>query len=214
MHAFNTIDEALHDIAAGKMVIVVDNEDRENEGDLVMAAELVTPEAINFMTKYGRGLICVSITKEVADKLALPPMVEKNTAPFQTAFTVSVDAKNGITTGISAYDRALTIKCLTQQNALYDMFVRPGHVFPLIAQEGGVLTREGHTEASMDLAALVDLAPSGVICEILHEDGTMARRPYLYKFAHTHGLKIVSISDLVRYKKKLPLQPRALLPHQ
>ncbi len=204
MCALNTIEEALPDIAAGKMIIVVDNEDRENEGDLVMAAELVTREAINFMTKYGRGLICVSITREVAEKLTLSPMVEHNSAPFQTAFTISVDAKNGITTGISAYDRALTIKCLTQQDATCDMFVRPGHVFPLIAQEGGVFNREGHTEASMDLASLADLAPSGVICEILHEDGTMARLPYLYAFAQEHNLKIVSIRDLIRHKKKLP----------
>lgn len=198
-----TIQEALHDIAAGKMIIVIDNENRENEGDLIMAAEKITPEAINFMTKHGRGLICVSITKELAQKLHLAPMVQHNSAPFQTAFTISIDVKDGATTGISAFDRALTIQTLLRPDATYDMFVAPGHIFPLIAQDGGVLQREGHTEASVDLATLAGLHPSGVICEILHEDGSMARLPDLWLFAKKHNLNIVSIQDLVRYKRSL-----------
>jgi len=197
---FATVEEAIKEIREGRMVILVDDEDRENEGDLTMAAEKVTPEHINFMAKYGRGLICVSMTEERAQKLNLPPMVQDNTSPFRTAFTVSVDAKRGITTGISAYDRAVTIQTLVDERTTPQDLVKPGHIFPLIAKPGGVLARTGQTEGSVDLARLAGLKPMGVICEIMKEDGTMARRPDLEIFAQEHGLKIVTIADLIRYR--------------
>ena len=199
---FNSIEEALEDIKKGKMVIVVDDPDRENEGDLVMAAEKITPEAINFMAKEGRGLICLSLTKERLDELDIPLMTNNNTDPKGTAFCLSIDAhpKFGTTTGISAYDRAITIKLAVSPDAKPSDFVRPGHVFPLMARPGGVLERTGHTEASVDLAKLAGLYPSGVICEIMKEDGTMARLPDLIKFAQKHNLKIITIADLVQYR--------------
>ncbi|MGO0121757.1 bifunctional 3,4-dihydroxy-2-butanone-4-phosphate synthase/GTP cyclohydrolase II [Desulfothermobacter acidiphilus] len=201
MAQFNTIEEAIADIRAGKMVIVVDDEDRENEGDLVMAAEKVTPEAINFMATYGRGLICAPLTEERADELDLPPMVPHNTDPHGTAFTVSVDAK-GVTTGISAHERAYTVRKLIDPNTTPHDFRRPGHVFPLRAKKGGVLRRAGHTEAAVDLARLAGLYPAGVLCEIMKDDGTMARVPELMEFARLHGLKIITIADLIGYRRR------------
>lgn len=195
-----TIEEAIEDIRNGKMVILVDDEDRENEGDLTIAAEKVTPQAINFMAKYGRGLICLAITEEKAQQLDLKPMVANNTAPFQTNFTVSIDARDGITTGISAWDRAWTIKTAVRDDAKPEDFVRPGHIFPLIARKGGVLVRAGQTEGSVDLARLAGLKPAAVICEIMKDDGTMARLPDLIEFAREHGLKIVTIADLIQYR--------------
>ena len=177
------IEEALEDIRQGKMVILVDDEDRENEGDLTMAAEKVTPEAINFMAKYGRGLICLSLTEERLNELRLPMMVSENTSRFQTAFTVSVDARKGVTTGISAADRATTILTAVDDNTQPEDLVSPGHIFPLRAREGGVLVRTGQTEGSVDLARLAGLKPAGVICEIMKDDGTMARMPDLQIFA-------------------------------
>ena len=201
---FNTIEEAIEAIRNGEMIIVVDDEDRENEGDLVMAAEKVTPEKVNFMAKYGRGLICLAATRERLEQLKIPPMVpeNENTSAFGTAFTVSIDARDGITTGISAYDRALTIKKFTDPNAKPEDFVRPGHVFPIQAREGGVLRRAGHTEAAVDLAKLAGLFPAGVICEIMKDDGTMARLPDLMEFARKHGLKIITIADLIEYRRR------------
>jgi 3,4-dihydroxy 2-butanone 4-phosphate synthase/GTP cyclohydrolase II len=196
----NQIEEALDDIRQGKMVILVDDEDRENEGDLTMAAERVTPEAINFMAKYGRGLICLSLTEERLNELRLPMMVFDNTSRFQTAFTVSVDARKGVTTGISAADRATTILTAIADNAQADDLVSPGHIFPLKAQPGGVLVRTGQTEGSVDLSRLAGLKPAGVICEIMNEDGTMARMPDLEIFSQKHGLKIVTIADLIKYR--------------
>lgn len=196
------IEEVIEDVRAGKMVIIVDDEDRENEGDLMIAAEKVTPEAINFMARNACGLICLSITQEMARKLDLPLMVRDNTSPYQTAFTVSIEAKEGITTGISAYDRARTIKVAIDDRTKPEDLARPGHVFPLIAREGGVLVRVGHTEASVDLARLAGLKPAGVICEIMKEDGTMARLPDLEVFAEKHGLKIVTIADIIKYRMK------------
>lgn len=198
---FNSIGEALEDIRNGKMVIVVDDEDRENEGDLVMAAEKVTPEAINFMAKYGRGLICVPMTAQRLKELDIPQMVNNNTEHQRTAFTVSVDAK-AVTTGISAHERALTIKTLVDPDAKSEDIIKPGHIFPLQAKEGGVLIRAGHTEAAVDLARLAGLYPAGVICEIMNEDGTMARLPQLYEFAKKHGLKLITIADLITYRRK------------
>ncbi|MBI3988405.1 MAG: 3,4-dihydroxy-2-butanone-4-phosphate synthase [candidate division NC10 bacterium] len=197
---FNTIEEALQEIRAGRMVIVVDDEDRENEGDLTMAAERVTPEAINFMTKEGRGLICIPLTGERLDQLRLPLMVQENTAPYETAFCVSVDAKHGTTTGISVPDRAQTIRALVDPAARPEDFTSPGHVFPLRAREGGVLTRAGQTEAAVDLARLAGLVPGGVICEILNPDGTMARVPELQTFAQAQGVKLITIKDLIEYR--------------
>ncbi len=194
------IEEALKDIKEGKMVILVDDEDRENEGDLCMAAELVTPEAINFMARYARGLICLTLTEEKADSLGLEPMVRDNTSMYRTAFTVSIDARDGTTTGISAYDRALTILKATEDDARPEDFVRPGHIFPLRAQNGGVLVRAGQTEGSVDLARLAGCRPAGVICEIMREDGTMARMPDLEVFAREHGLRIVTIADIIEYR--------------
>jgi len=201
---FNTIEEALEDIAQGKMVIVVDDPDRENEGDLVMAAEKVTPEAINFMAKYGRGLICLTLTPQRCDELDLYPMAIRNTDPKGTYFCVSIDAhpRFGTTTGISAFDRAITIKLAISPEAKPTDFIRPGHVFPLKAKPGGVLERAGHTEASVDLARLAGLYPAGVICEIMKDDGTMARLPDLMEFAKSFNLKIITIADLIRYRLK------------
>jgi 3,4-dihydroxy 2-butanone 4-phosphate synthase/GTP cyclohydrolase II len=199
---FNTIEEALEDIKAGKMVILIDDEDRENEGDLTIAAEKVTPEAINFMAKYGRGLICLSLTPERVDELKLPLMADMNTSRFGTAFTVSIEARRGVTTGISAADRAKTIKTAIHPKTKPEDLARPGHVFPLRAQPGGVLQRAGQTEGSVDLARLAGLYPAGVICEIMNDDGTMARVPQLAKFARKHGLKMITIKDLIRYRMK------------
>ncbi len=200
----SSIEEAIEDIRQGKIIIVVDDPDRENEGDFVMAAEKVTPEAINFMSKYGRGLICVPITKKRAEELHLSPMFPNNTALHQTAFTVSVDAnqKFGVTTGISAKDRATTIKVLIDPKTKPEDLAKPGHVFPLIARDGGVLERAGHTEAAVDLARLAGLYPAGVICEIMNEDGSMARLPELEKIAKKFNLKIITIEDLIRYRRK------------
>lgn len=197
-----TIEEAIEDIRQGKMVILVDDEDRENEGDLTMAAELVTPEAINFMAKYGRGLICLTLTPEKCDALGLKPMVRDNSSPFETAFTVSIEARHGVTTGISAADRAHTILTAVAPNASAGDLVSPGHIFPLRARSGGVLVRTGQTEGSVDLARLAGLTPSGVICEIMNDDGTMARMPELRTFAKKHGLKICTVADLVAYRLK------------
>lgn len=194
------VKEAIEDIRNGKMVILVDDEDRENEGDLVMAAELVTPEAINFMAKYGRGLICLTLTEEKADQLQLPLMVRENSSPFGTAFTVSIEARRGVTTGISAHDRAITIRTAIADEARPEDLVRPGHVFPLRARKGGVLVRVGQTEGSVDLAKLARLKPAGVICEIMNEDGNMARMPDLERFSEEHNLKIITIADLVEYR--------------
>ena len=194
------IEEALDDIRQGKMVILVDDEDRENEGDLTMAAEKVTPDAINFMAKYGRGLICLSLTEERLNELRLPMMVADNTSRFQTAFTVSIDARKGVTTGISAADRAQTILTCIDENTKPDDLVSPGHIFPLRARKGGVLVRTGQTEGSVDLARVAGLQAAGVICEIMNDDGTMARMPDLQVFAKTHSLKIVTIADLIKYR--------------
>jgi 3,4-dihydroxy 2-butanone 4-phosphate synthase/GTP cyclohydrolase II len=194
------IEDALEDIRAGKMVILVDDEDRENEGDLTIAADHVSPDAINFMVRYGRGLVCLSMTEERARQLQLPPMVHDNSSPFGTAFTVSIEARRGVTTGISAYDRSTTVRTAIAENARPEDLVRPGHVFPVVARKGGVLVRTGQTEGSVDLARLAGCTPAGVICEIMKEDGTMARMPDLRSFAAEHGLKIVSIQDLVEYR--------------
>jgi len=199
---FNTIEEAIEDIRRGRMVILIDDEDRENEGDLTIAAEKVTPEAINFMAKYGRGLICLSLTPERVEELRLPMMADMNTSRFGTAFTVSIEAKRGVTTGISAADRATTIKTAIDPKTKPEDLARPGHVFPLRAQPGGVLQRAGQTEGSVDLARLAGLYPAGVICEIMNDDGTMARVPQLAKFARKHGLKMVTIKDLIQYRMK------------
>lgn len=195
-----TIPEALEDIRQGKMVILVDDEDRENEGDLCMAAEKTTPEAINFMAKYGRGLICLSLTPEWIDRLQLPMMVQRNKSRFETAFTVSVEARYGVTTGISAADRAHTILTAIRDDVRPDDLVSPGHVFPLRARKGGVLVRTGQTEGSVDLARLAGLKSAGVICEVMKDDGTMARMPDLEKFADEHGLKIVTVADIINYR--------------
>ncbi len=197
---FHTISEALVDFQAGHCVILVDDEDRENEGDVVMAAELVTPEDINFMAKYGRGLICLALTPERVEELKLPPQTQENTATFGTAFTVSIDAAKNITTGISAADRATTIKLAVAPDAKPSDFARPGHVFPLKAHKGGVLRRAGQTEGSVDLARLGGLFPAAVICEIMNDDGTMARVPHLLEFAKKHHLKIITVKDLIQYR--------------
>ncbi len=196
----STVEEALDDIRQGKMVILVDDEDRENEGDLTMAAEKVTAGAINFMAKYGRGLICLSLTEDRLNELRLPMMVSDNTSRFQTAFTVSIDARKGVTTGISASDRATTILTAIDDGVTPEEIVSPGHIFPLRARKGGVLVRTGQTEGSVDLARLAGLKPAGVICEIMNEDGTMSRMPDLQIFAERHGLKIVTIAELIKYR--------------
>ena len=201
MYKFNSVEEAIKDIKDGKIVIVVDNPNRENEGDLLMAADKVTGEAINFMAKYGRGLICMPMEKKRLNELKIGKMVEKNTDNHETAFTVSIDHVD-TTTGISAFERALTIQKVLDNNCKAEDFRRPGHVFPLIAKEGGVLKRCGHTEASVDLAKLAGLRPAGVICEIMNDDGTMARTPELMEFAKVHNLKIITIEDLVAYRRE------------
>jgi 3,4-dihydroxy 2-butanone 4-phosphate synthase/GTP cyclohydrolase II len=202
------IEAAIEDIRQGKMVILVDDEDRENEGDLAMAAEMVTPEAINFMAKEGRGLICLSLTEERADYLELPLMVRENTSSFGTAFTVSIEARRGVSTGISAADRAQTILVAIADETTAMDLARPGHVFPLRAKKGGVLVRAGQTEGSVDLARLAGLKPAGVICEIMNDDGTMARLPQLQAFARKHDLKVVTIADLVAYRMRKELLVR------
>ncbi|RFU67918.1 bifunctional 3,4-dihydroxy-2-butanone-4-phosphate synthase/GTP cyclohydrolase II [Peribacillus saganii] len=198
---FNTINEALEDLKNGKVIIVVDDEDRENEGDFLALAEKTTPEVINFMVTHGRGLVCTTITEELAAKLNLMPMVEQNTEHMGTAFTVSIDHKN-TTTGISAAERSLTIMELLNKNSVPSDFKRPGHIFPIVAKEGGVLRRAGHTEAGVDLAKLCDATPAAAICEIMNEDGTMARVPDLKLIAEKHGLKMITIADLIRYRHK------------
>ncbi|WP_195946080.1 bifunctional 3,4-dihydroxy-2-butanone-4-phosphate synthase/GTP cyclohydrolase II [Paraclostridium bifermentans] len=200
MYKFNKIEEAIEDIREGKIVVVIDDEDRENEGDLLMAAEKVTPEDINFMATYGKGLICMPITEEYLKKLNIPQMVKDNTDNHETAFTVSIDHVD-TTTGISAYERALTIQKVLEKEAVANDFRRPGHVFPLKAKTGGVLIRNGHTEAAVDLAKLAGLKPGGVICEIMSKDGTMARTDELIEFSKIHNLKIITIKDLVEYRK-------------
>ncbi len=200
--SIRAVEQAVDDIRQGKMVIVVDDETRENEGDLIMAAEKITPEAVNFISREGRGLICVPMTGERLDALDLHPMVGKNTSKMGTAFAVSVDAVKGTTTGISAHDRAATIATLVDEETIADDLARPGHIFPLRARDGGVLRRAGHTEASVDLARLAGLAPVGVLCEILSEDGTMARLPELQKMAGRFGLNIVSVRALIEYRER------------
>ena len=196
------IENVIEDVRAGKMVIIVDDEDRENEGDVMIASEKVTPEAINFMARFACGLICLSLSEDRVKELDLPLMVHENTSPYNTAFTVSIEAKEGVTTGISAYDRAKTVLTAIDEKTKPEDLARPGHIFPLMARNGGVLVRVGHTEASMDLARLAGLKPSGVICEVMKEDGSMARLPDLEVFAERHGLKIASIADLIKYKMR------------
>jgi 3,4-dihydroxy 2-butanone 4-phosphate synthase / GTP cyclohydrolase II len=197
---FIDVPGALDEIRAGRMIIVVDDEDRENEGDLTMAAEFVTPEAINFMATHGRGLICMTLTEERADHLRLFPMSRQNTSRFGTAFTETIEAREGVTTGISAYDRAHTIRTAIDPKSSYADLARPGHIFPLRARNGGVLVRGGQTEASVDLARMAGLNPSGVICEVMKEDGTMARVPDLIPFCKQHGLRIISVAAMIRYR--------------
>src|SRR4051812_6840491 len=200
--AISPIADIVSAIRAGEIVILVDDEDRENEGDLVFAAEFVTPEKVNFLAKHGRGLVCMAITESHALRLGLKPMVEQNRSRHGTNFTVSIEAAEGIASGISAHDRALTIKVACAENATQEDIVQPGHVFPLIAQPGGVLVRAGHTEACCDLARLAGLAPAAVLCEIMRDDGSMARLPDLVDFAGTHGLKIGTIADLIEYRSR------------
>ncbi len=199
---FSSIDSAVDDIKIGKPIIVIDSEDRENEGDLVVASELVTPDTINFMAKEGRGLICVSITSERSKELDLEPMDRRNSSLHETNFTISVDAKQNTTTGISAFDRSKTILALINDGTQSSDLARPGHIFPIVGKDGGVLRRAGHTEASIDLAMMAGLRPSGVICEIMADDGTMARGDELQKFSEKHNLKIISISDLIRHLRR------------
>ncbi|MDO1508893.1 MULTISPECIES: bifunctional 3,4-dihydroxy-2-butanone-4-phosphate synthase/GTP cyclohydrolase II [unclassified Neisseria] len=202
MSHISPISEILADIKAGKMVIITDAEDRENEGDLLMAAQFVTPEAVNFMIKYARGLVCLPMNETMVEKLGLPMMTQKNGAQYGTNFTVSIEAAHGISTGISAADRALTIQTAVSPNAKPEDIVQPGHIFPLRAQKGGVLVRAGHTEAGVDLAQMCGLIPAAVICEIINDDGTMARMPELLKFAEEHNLKIGTITDLIEYRSR------------
>jgi 3,4-dihydroxy 2-butanone 4-phosphate synthase/GTP cyclohydrolase II len=200
--SFSPIEDIIADAKAGRMFILMDDEDRENEGDLIIPAEKATPEAINFMAKHGRGLICLAMTKERIDKLGLPLMAQGNGTRHQTAFTVSIEAREGVTTGISAADRAQTIKvAIDPQKNAHDI-TSPGHIFPLVARDGGVLVRAGHTEASVDIARLAGLNPAGVICEVMNDDGTMARLPDLMQFAKTHNLKIATIADLIAYRRR------------
>ncbi|GAB3098264.1 3,4-dihydroxy-2-butanone-4-phosphate synthase [Lysobacter terrae] len=198
--SFSPIPELLEEIRAGRMVVIVDDEDRENEGDLIMAAELVRPQDINFMVTHARGLVCLSLTRERCRQLGLPPMVRDNTSPHHTNFTVSIEAAEGVTTGISAYDRAHTVRTAVRPDASAADLSQPGHIFPLMAQPGGVLNRAGHTEAASDLALMAGMEPAGVLVEILNPDGSMARRPELEAFAREHGLKMGSIEDLIRYR--------------
>jgi 3,4-dihydroxy 2-butanone 4-phosphate synthase / GTP cyclohydrolase II len=202
MTGISPIQEILEDFRQGRMVILVDEEDRENEGDLVLAADFVTPEAINFMAKHGRGLICLTLTGERCRQLGLDMMVSRNMTPHGTAFTVSIEAADGVTTGISAQDRARTVQAAVARDAKPADIIQPGHIFPLRAQEGGVLKRAGHTEAGCDLARMAGLMPASVICEILKDDGTMARLPDLIEFAEGHGLKIGTIADLIHYRSR------------
>jgi 3,4-dihydroxy 2-butanone 4-phosphate synthase/GTP cyclohydrolase II len=195
-----TVEEALQDLKDGKMIILVDDEDRENEGDLTMAAEFITPDAINFMAKYGRGLVCLALAPDIADRLDLQPMVRDNTSKFGTGFTVSIEAKKGVTTGISAADRAVTIRTAIAPDSRAVDLARPGHVFPIRAKQGGVLVRTGQTEGSVDLCRMAGLRPGAVICEVMNDDGTMARMPQLEVFAVTHGLKICTIADIIAYR--------------
>ncbi len=197
---FCDVPTALDEIRAGRMIVVVDDEDRENEGDLTMAAEKITPEAINFMAKFGRGLVCLAMTEERLDYLRLGPMTAENTSQYGTAFTESIDARQGVTTGISAYDRSHTIKIAIDPSSRPSDLVRPGHTFPLRARKGGVLVRAGQTEASVDLARLAGLIPSGVICEIMKDDGTMARVPDLIEFCKEHDMKMLTVAELIRYR--------------
>jgi 3,4-dihydroxy 2-butanone 4-phosphate synthase/GTP cyclohydrolase II len=202
MSKFNTVSEAIEDIKLGKMIVVVDDEDRENEGDLLMAAEKVTPEAINFMAKYARGLICMPVNRERLKELEITQMVPQNTESHKTAFTVSIDGIE-TTTGISAYERAATVLRVLKPDTKPSDLRRPGHIFPLEAKNGGVLERNGHTEAAVDLARLAGLYPAGVICEIMNEDGTMARVPDLMEFAKVHDLKIITVADLIKYRESI-----------
>jgi 3,4-dihydroxy 2-butanone 4-phosphate synthase/GTP cyclohydrolase II len=197
---FDSIEAAIEDFRAGKLVVIVDDEDRENEGDLALAADAVTPELINFMAVHGRGLICLALAPEICDRLGLPLMSRNNTSNFGTAFTESIDARYGVTTGISAADRALTIQVCMKEDTRPEDLARPGHVFPLRAQAGGVLVRAGQTEAAVDLARLAGRKPGGIICEIMNEDGTMARVPELIEYCRRHGLKLISVADLIRYR--------------
>jgi 3,4-dihydroxy 2-butanone 4-phosphate synthase/GTP cyclohydrolase II len=199
---FSTIEEAIEDIRSGRMVVVCDEEDRENEGDLTLGAQFATPEAINFMAKEGRGLICLALEPERCDELGLDLMAAKNESPFQTAFTVSIEAREGVTTGISAHDRARTIQVAIDPRSTPRDVVQPGHIFPLKAKSGGVLERAGQTEAAVDLARLAGVTPAGVICEIMNDDGTMARVPDLVKFCARHGLKMVTVTDLIEYRRR------------
>ncbi|HEY2561832.1 MAG TPA: 3,4-dihydroxy-2-butanone-4-phosphate synthase, partial [Caldimonas sp.] len=200
--AIAPIPELVADLAAGRMVILVDEEDRENEGDLVLAADHVTPEAINFMARHARGLICLTLTRERCERLQLPPMTARNGAQHGTAFTVSIEAATGVTTGISAADRARTVQAAVRREAKPGDLVQPGHIFPLLAQDGGVLMRAGHTEAGCDLAAMAGLTPAAVICEVMNDDGTMARLPDLVAFAEHHGLKIGTIASLIEHRSR------------
>ncbi len=200
--SFASISQALEEIRAGRMVVVVDDEDRENEGDLTMAAEFVTAECVNFMAVHGRGLICLALTEERAQRLQLHPMARENQSRFGTAFTVSIEARHGVTTGISAADRARTITVAIEPEARPEDLVSPGHIFPLVAREGGVLERAGQTEAAVDLARLAGLTPAGVICEIMNDDGTMARVPDLMGYCERHGLMMVTVADLIRYRRR------------
>ena len=197
---FADVPTAIEEVRAGRMIIVVDDEDRENEGDLTLAAEKVTPEAINFMAKFGRGLVCLAMTEERLDALRIGPMTAENTSQFGTAFCEAIDARDGVTTGISAYDRARTIQVAIDPRSRPGDLARPGHVFPLRARKGGVLVRAGQTEASVDLARLAGLVPAGIICEIMNEDGTMSRVPDLIKFCQEHGLKMLTVAELIRYR--------------
>ncbi|HEV2615301.1 MAG TPA: 3,4-dihydroxy-2-butanone-4-phosphate synthase, partial [Candidatus Acidoferrales bacterium] len=197
---FATVEEALEEIRQGRMIVLVDDEDRENEGDLTMAAEKITPDAVNFMAKEGRGLICLALTEERCDALNLTPMSQRNTSAFGTPFCESIDARRGTTTGISAADRATTVHAAIHPDARPEDLARPGHIFPLRARCGGVLVRAGQTEASVDLARIAGLEPSGVICEIMNDDGTMARVPQLADFCRRHNLKLLTIADLIRYR--------------
>ena len=201
-YAFSTIDEALDDIRAGRIVIVVDDADRENEGDFIMAAEKATPEALNFMVTHGRGIVCLPTTQQRLDELQIPLMVSKNNESHGTAFAVSIDVQGRTTTGTSAFDRAATVRAIADPKLHHQEIRMPGHVFPLMAKEGGVLKRAGHTEATVDLARLAGLYPAGVLCEVLHPDGSMARMPELTRVAKDHGLRIISIADLIQYRRR------------
>jgi 3,4-dihydroxy 2-butanone 4-phosphate synthase/GTP cyclohydrolase II len=200
--ALSSIEEVVEEARQGRMFILVDDEDRENEGDLCIPAQMATPEVINFMAKHGRGLICLSMERERIEKLGLPLMSANNGTRHETAFTVSIEAREGVTTGISAHDRARTIQVAIDPRAARDDIVTPGHVFPLMARDGGTLVRAGHTEAVVDIARMAGLNPSGVICEIMNDDGTMARLPDLVQFAQFHGLKVATIADLIEYRRR------------